>query len=107
RFHGHNMSVMGGYEDFTYDKESLDAQSEDFELSNFHYLNLGNRNSMFTTGNAVASAYRSVFGRLLYDYESRYYLQANFRYDGSSRFHPDHRCALLPAVSVGSSISEE
>src|SRR5690606_39370479 len=33
RFHGHNMSVMGGYEDFTYDKESLDAQSEDFELS--------------------------------------------------------------------------
>mgnify|MGYP001943155258 CR=1 FL=1 len=107
RFHGHNMSVMGGYEDFTYDKESLDAQSEDFELSNFHYLNLGNRNSMFNTGNAVASAYRSVFGRLLYDYESRYYLQANFRYDGSSRFHPDHRWALFPSVSVGWSISEE
>ncbi|MGH2622731.1 MAG: SusC/RagA family TonB-linked outer membrane protein, partial [Sphingobacterium sp.] len=106
-FNRHNMSIMGGYEDFTYDREALDAQSEDFELSNFYYLNLGNRNSMFNTGNAVGSAYRSVFGRLLYDYNNRYYLQANFRYDGSSRFHPDHRWALFPSVSVGWSISEE
>ncbi|MGO3806366.1 MAG: SusC/RagA family TonB-linked outer membrane protein [Sphingobacterium sp.] len=107
RFDLHNLSLMGGYEDFTYDREVLDAQSEDFELSSFHYLNLGNRNSMFNTGNAVASAYRSVFGRVLYDYDSRYYVQANFRYDGSSRFHPDHRWALFPSVSVGWSLSEE
>ena len=103
----HSLSLMGGYEDFTYRREVLDAQSEDFELSNFYYLNLGNRNSMFNTGNAVESAYRSVFGRVLYDYDNKYYVQANFRYDGSSRFHPDHRWALFPSVSVGWSISEE
>lgn len=103
----HNLGLMGGYEDFTYRREVLDAQSEDFELSNFHYLNLGNRNAMFNTGNAIESAYRSLFGRILYDYDNRYYVQANFRYDGSSRFHPDHRWALFPSVSVGWSISEE
>ncbi|MGO1787109.1 MAG: SusC/RagA family TonB-linked outer membrane protein [Sphingobacterium sp.] len=107
RFDRHNLNLMGGYEDYTFKREVLDAQSEDFELSNFHYLNLGNRNSMFNTGNAMESAYRSLFGRLLYDYDSRYYLQANFRYDGSSRFHPDHRWALFPSVSVGWTVSEE
>src|SRR5690606_17581201 len=103
----HNLNLMAGYEDFTYKREALNAQSEDFELSSFPYLNLGNRNSMLNSGNAVESAYRSLFGRLLYDYDNRYYLQANFRYDGSSRFHPDHRWALFPSVSVGWSISEE
>lgn len=107
RFSLHSLGLMSGYEDYTFKREVLNAESEDFELSNFHYLNLGNRNSMFNTGNAVESAYRSVFGRLLYDYDKKYYLQANFRYDGSSRFHPDHRWALFPSVSVGWSISEE
>lgn len=107
RFALHHLNLMGGYEDYTFDREVLDAQSEDFELSNFHYLNLGNRNSMFNTGNAVGSAYRSIFGRLLYDYDSRYYMQVNLRYDGSSRFHPDHRWALFPSVSLGWSLSEE
>lgn len=103
----HNLNFMAGYEDFTYKREVLSAQSEDLELSNFYYLNLGNRNSMFNSGNAVESAYRSLFGRVLYDYNKKYYLQANVRYDGSSRFHPDHRWALFPSVSVGWSISEE
>src|SRR5690606_2551975 len=57
-FKAQNLSLMGGYEDYTYKTESLDAQSEDFELSNFYYLNLGNRNMLFNTGNAVESAYR-------------------------------------------------
>lgn len=107
RFHLHSVNLMGGYEDYTYKREALNAQSENFELSNFHYLNLGNPNSMFNSGNAVESAYQSLFGRLVYDYDKRYYVQANFRYDGSSRFHPDHRWALFPSVSVGWSISEE
>jgi len=107
RYNLHSVNVMGGYEDFTFKREALNAQSEDFELANFHYLNLGNPNSMFNGGNAVESAYRSLFGRLIYDYDKKYYAQANFRYDGSSRFHPDHRWALFPSVSVGWSISEE
>jgi len=107
RFNAHSVDLMGGYEDYTFKREALNAESEDFELSNFYYLNLGNRNSMFNSGNAVESAYRSLFGRLLYDYDKKYYLQANVRYDGSSRFHPDHRWALFPSVSVGWSVSEE
>lgn len=103
----HSIKLMGGYEDYEYKREVLNAQSEDFELSNFPYLDLGNQNLMLNTGNAVESAYRSLFGRLIYDFDKRYYLQANFRYDGSSRFHKDHRWALFPSVSAGWVISEE
>lgn len=107
RFSMHSLNLMGGYEDFTYQREAINAESEDFELSGFPYLNLGNRNSMLNTGNAVESAYRSYFGRVLYDFAKKYFLQANFRVDGSSRFHPDHRWAFFPSVSLGWAISEE
>lgn len=38
-------------------------------------------------GNAEEVSYRSWFGRVMYNYDNRYLLQANIRYDGSSRFH--------------------
>ena len=31
------------------------------------------------------------FSRLMYDYDGKYFLQASYRRDASSRFHPDHR----------------
>lgn len=107
QFNYHSLNVMAGYEDYTYKEETLSSQSQDLELSNFPYMDLGNQNAMFNTGNAVQSAYRSFFGRVVYDYDKKYFMQANFRYDGSSRFHPDHRWALFPSVSLGWAISEE
>ena len=35
--------------------------------------------------------YNAFFGRINYDWESKYILNINFRRDGSSRFGPDHR----------------
>lgn len=107
QLNAHSIKLMGGYEDYSYKREALTAKSEDFELSGFPYLDLGNLNSMFNSGNANESAYRSFFGRVIYDFDKRYYFQANFRYDGSSRFHQDYRWALFPSVSLGWSISEE
>ena len=31
------------------------------------------------------------FGRIMYDYDNRYYGQVSYRRDASSRFHPDNR----------------
>ena len=49
----------------------------------------------------------SYFGRLNYNYKSRYLLEGNFRYDGSSKFRPENRWAFFGGVSGGWRISEE
>ena len=41
----------------------------------------------------------SYFGRLNYNYKERYLLEANVRYDGSSRLAPDKRWRAFPSVS--------
>ena len=61
----------------------------------------------YTRGNFTGYTYRSWFGRLNYAYDSRYLLEANFRYDGSSRFSPDSRWGFFPSASAGWRISEE
>ena len=48
-----------------------------------------------------------VFGRLGYDYKSRYLFEANFRSDGSSRFRKGHQWKTFPSFSLGWNIAEE
>lgn len=40
----------------------------------------------------------SAFGRVEYNYDSRYYLSATLRRDGTSRFSPDRRWGNFPSV---------
>lgn len=103
----HHLNLMGGYENYYSFSENLSASSDQFELSTFPYLGRGNENYLANDGNATELAYRSWFGRLIYNYNSKYLLQANFRQDGSSRFHRDHRWGFFPSVSLGWVLSEE
>lgn len=103
----HDFNLLGGYEGFSSFYESLNANAENYTLSGFPYLSLGPLDYMRNSGGATETAYRSYFGRLIYDYQDKYLLQANIRYDGSSRLHPDYRWGSFPSVSVGWVISEE
>jgi TonB-linked SusC/RagA family outer membrane protein len=49
----------------------------------------------------------SFFGRLNYDYKSRYLLTATFRADGSSKFLGDNKWGYFPSVAAAWKISEE
>lgn len=49
----------------------------------------------------------SFFGRVNYNYNNRYLLQATVRSDGSSKFGSDNRWGFFPSVAVGWRISEE
>ncbi|MDR0429647.1 MAG: TonB-dependent receptor [Tannerellaceae bacterium] len=106
-FKGHNLNIMGGYEDYTYFREAIEGESDYLELSNYPYMDVGNPEYMRMNGGSVESAYRSFFGRLMYDYNKRYFFQFNARYDGSSRFHRDHRWSFFPSLSTAWNISEE
>lgn len=103
----HDMSLMAGYEDYYFFREGLTAFSDNFLLSDFPYLNRAPLDYMQNTGDAYENAYNSYFGRILYDYAGKYLLQANIRYDGSSRFHKDYRWANFPSVSLGWVATEE
>lgn len=47
------------------------------------------------------------FGRINYNYDSRYLFEANLRYDGTSRFRADRRWIWLPSFSIGWNIANE
>ena len=106
-FGKHNINAMLGFENYYYFSESLNASRENYILSSFPYLDLGNENYQYNSGSAYENAYRSVFGRILYNYNNRYFLQVNTRMDGSSRFAKQYRWGTFPSISAGWAISQE
>ncbi len=103
----HDFTIMAGYEDYHIDWENISASRDQFELDNFPYLNLGSENFRDNGGSKTEYAYNSYFGRVTYNFDRRYLLQANFRRDGSSRFAKNCRWANFPSVSAGWVASSE
>lgn len=103
----HTLTLLLGYEDNTYKTEDLKASRDHFELTQYPYLDRGSSDYQFNNGNAKHTAYRSTFGRIMYNYNNRYLLQANLRSDSSSRFDKKHRIGYFPSISGGWVISEE
>lgn len=106
-FGKHDLNLMAGYETYYSFGENLGASRDQYELENFPYLNVGPLDLRDNSGSATELSYRSWFGRVAYNFDNRYLLQANIRYDGSSRFHSDYRWGAFPSFSAGWVISEE
>lgn len=106
-FKGHTISAMAGYETNYYFYEGLTATKDKFELSDFPYMDVAPNNQVFDSGNAYETALRSFFGRVSYNYKNRYLLQANCRWDGSSRFAKKYRWGMFPSISGAWVLSEE
>ncbi len=49
----------------------------------------------------------SLFGRLSYNYDERYMVQATIRRDGSSRFGTNNKYGVFPSVSLGWNVMNE
>ena len=106
-FDDHSFNLLAGYEDNFNSVESLGASATNMELDNYPYLDLAPVDYMTNSGSKFETAYRSFFGRLMYNYKEKYHLQANVRKDGSSRFHSKYRWGTFPSVSVGWTVSNE
>ena len=63
--------------------------------------------SQNVTGSQYNKAYFFLFGRVMYSYNSKYMITANFRADESSKFKKGNRWGYFPSFSVGWRISEE
>ncbi len=103
----HNLSAMAGFESYYHFYENLWTSRGEYDLPYYPYLTAGPSTLIDNDGDAAEDAYNSFFGRLMYNYRNKYYVQANARYDGSSRFSEDYRWGFFPSVSAGWTISEE
>ncbi|GAB3907351.1 TonB-dependent receptor [Larkinella knui] len=107
QFGHHSLNLLGGYEYFYAFNESLGASRGQYILSSYPYLNLGPLDFRDNSGSANENAYRSWFGRVMYNYKDKYLFQANIRSDASSRFASAYRWGSFPSVSAGWVVSEE
>ena len=99
---------MLGYSQIHNEYRLLSALRKDLPTNNMiGEINAGDVTTQETEGTSVAYALRSVFGRVNYDFDSRYLFEANVRYDGSSRFPKNNRFGVFPSFSVGWRLSEE
>nr|WP_293841225.1 TonB-dependent receptor [uncultured Arsenicibacter sp.] len=106
-FGDHGVKMLLGFqrEDFRNDNNS--AYREGFILPDYQVLNAGASDIQRSSGSASEWALQSLFGRINYDYKQKYLLEANARYDGSSRFAAGRQYGFFPSVSAGWRISQE
>ena len=70
-------------------------------------LNLATGAIPQVTGNITLYATQGVFSRLNYDYDNKYLLEINSRYDGTYKFASGKRWGFFPSVSAGWNLSNE
>ena len=103
----HSVTAMGGFslQEATTDMTKLSVKGviDGITTSNaYSAVNIGGTNTTWT-GNRLASFY----GRVSYNYLSRYLFNSTIRYDGSSRFGADKRWGVFPSAALGWRISDE
>lgn len=106
-FGNHSLKILAGYNQETYKYEYLEGYRQGFSGNNLHEIDAGATNGQASAGSAKEWAIQSFLGRLNYDYLGRYLVEANIRYDGTSRLHKNSRWGAFPSISAGWRISEE
>ncbi len=104
---GHTVTAQAGYsvEDNVY--QYLRGYRKDYPSDMLRELDAGSPAVQQANGTKKEWALMSFFGRLGYNYKDRYLLEANLRYDGTSRLSPNSRWGAFPSFSAGWRISEE
>lgn len=103
----HTIGLMAGFHSEYYHKKLTLAYRQNFPSNDLEDINAGSTAGQRSEGYTREVSMLSWFGRATYDYEGKYLLEANFRYDGSSRFAKDNRWGFFPSFSAGWRISEE
>ncbi|MFD2285932.1 SusC/RagA family TonB-linked outer membrane protein [Pedobacter petrophilus] len=104
----HNFKFLAGVQNEQFSYRGISASRTDFTNQDLPYLNLGTLNQT-NAGGAYQTAIVGFFGRFNYNYKEKYLLEANGRYDGSSRFSQtaDQQWGFFPSASAGWVFSKE
>jgi TonB-linked SusC/RagA family outer membrane protein len=103
----HTIKFLAGSEYNTGITETFSASRKYFVSSSIDQLFAGGDLDKDNTGSASETARLNYFGRVNYDFMSKYLLEFVWRYDGSYIFPADKRWGFFPGASVGWVLSEE
>lgn len=103
----HTINVGAYYNQLEEYSEWIQADRQNYLSSSVDQLFAGPTSSMSNNGGASEKGRLGFVGVLNYDYQSRYLLTANFRYDGSDNYAKGSRWGFFPSVSVGWVFSDE
>ena len=102
----HNVDVMLGHENYSWERKYTSGMNTGMAVDG--NLTMGNflTNSFFN-GSDDEYKTESYLARARYNYDERYFAEASFRRDGSSRFHPDNRWGNFFSVGASWNIKRE
>lgn len=103
----HSLKVLLGWHTEMYNYNENTMVRRNFPNNNLTDMNAGTAATQTNSGYSRSLAMISGFGRINYNYASKYHLEANFRADASSRFSSSNRWGYFPSFSAGWRISEE
>lgn len=107
-FQKHSIEAMLGvsHTDSKYSNSWINGTH--YRSSDIQTLNAANKIDWNNTGSAGSEwGMMSYFGRVAYNFDSKYLLTVNMRRDGSSRLHPDSRWGTFPSTSAAWRMSSE
>lgn len=105
-FGKHNIDLLVAHENFQYNQKFMTiAKTGEIangipELDNYvKYYGVGGNSSQYRS--------EGYFGRMSYGFDEKYYFQASFRRDGSSKFHESNRWGNFWSVGASWILSSE
>jgi TonB-linked SusC/RagA family outer membrane protein len=102
----HSLDLMAGYDGYSYSYEELSAYGINMYNPENYYA--GNVIDKFTIGGYKDTyATEGYFVRVNYSYDEKYFANAAFRRDASSRFHPDNRWGNFWSASAAWALNRE
>ena len=107
-FKKHGLEVMAGSSWTDSDYSNSWINGSHYRSDQIQTLNAANKISWDNTGTGASQwGIMSFFGRVAYNFDSKYLVTANLRADGSSKLHPNHRWGVFPSFSAAWRISSE
>ncbi len=108
-FNGHHVTALAGFEQNSYRLDYMKAGINSYpsDLLDEFFAGTADKSWYAINGYARETARRSFFGRVGYDYKSKYLFQALVRFDGSENFPAGKRWGIFPGASIGWRLSEE
>ncbi len=103
----HGFTLLGGFSTEDFKTSYVNTYRQNLLSPDRPYLNSGDQLGQTLSGGESRFAMVSAYGRLNYNYDERYLLEVNGRWDASSRFRETNWWQLFPSVSAGWRLSQE
>ncbi|MFA6335136.1 MAG: TonB-dependent receptor [Bacteroidales bacterium] len=103
----HSFSILAGQSSQSSRWDQSYISAKDFpENTSVKTINAANQIT-YAASSASEWSIASFFSRLTYNYQSKYLVTANLRYDGSSKLAPGNQWGFFPSISGAWRISSE